>query len=56
MILLESRINRTRRIDVDLRSIGKHYFHVKRHYCFYTNQTYVIMKIIGYKFPKKDKY
>ena len=51
MILFESIINRTTWIDINLRSIGKQCFHVKRHYCFYTNQTYNNKKFSGCKFP-----
>ena len=54
--LLESIINRTTWFDINLRSIGKQCFHVKRHYCFYTNQTYNVKKLQAVSFPTEDKY
>ena len=56
MILLESIINRTTWFDVNLRSIGKQSFHVKRHYCFILIKLIMSRSLQTVSFPTEYKY
>ena len=55
MILLESIINRTTWIDIDLRSIDEQCFHAKRHYFVLQKSTYNVKRLQAVSFPVEDK-